>query len=194
VDYGIGNLHSAAKGLAQAGALATLTSDPAVIASADAVVLPGVGHFGSCMRALRTTGLAEVTQSAIAAGTPFLAICVGMQLLYESSEEAPGVAGLGVLPGCVKRLSSQVKLPHMQWNQLEITRPTPMLKHLDGAWMYFVHSYAPDDPANQVAVCYYPGAVCAAVAKGNIWATQFHPEKSGPHGQQLLRNFVKSLG
>lgn len=194
VDYDIGNLHSAAKGLAQAGAQATLTCDPEAIISADAVVLPGVGHFGSCMRALRAANLAEVTKAAIAAGTPFLAICVGMQLLYESSEEAPGVSGLGILKGCVKRLSSQVKLPHMQWNQLEVTKPTPMLEGLDGAWMYFVHSYAPDDQANQVAVCHYPTAICAAVVKGNIWATQFHPEKSGPHGQQLLQNFVKSLG
>ena len=193
LDYGIGNLHSAAKGLSNAGIDGTLTRDPQTIAEAAAVVLPGVGHFGSCMQALREHQLEEPAKQAIASGKLFLAICVGMQMLYESSEEAPGVAGMGVLAGTVQRLRTCAKLPHMQWNQLETLKPTPMLEGLDGSWMYFVHSYAADDEAHQVAICRYPHPVTAAVVKSNIWATQFHPEKSGPHGQQLLRNFAAAV-
>lgn len=197
VDYGIGNLFSAVQGIARAGASSELTADPSRIAEADGVVLPGVGHFGSCMNAIRSVGLEAVVKEVAASGTPFLAICVGMQMLYDSSEEAPDVAGLGILSGKVIRLRGDVKLPHMQWNQIEVARSAkphvPMLEGLDGSWMYFVHSYAPDDEARTVAVCRYPTPVTAAVAEGNIWATQFHPEKSGPDGQRLLENFVLSL-
>lgn len=197
VDYGIGNLFSAVQGIARAGASSELTADPSRIAEADGVVLPGVGHFGSCMNAIRSVGLEAVVKEVAASGTPFLAICVGMQMLYDSSEEAPDVAGLGILSGKVIRLRGDVKLPHMQWNQIEVARAAkphvPMLEGLDGSWMYFVHSYAPDDEARTVAVCRYPTPVTAAVAEGNIWATQFHPEKSGPDGQRLLENFVLSL-
>lgn len=197
VDYGIGNLFSAVQGIARAGASSELTADPSRIAEADGVVLPGVGHFGSCMNAIRSVGLEAVVKEVAASGTPFLAICVGMQMLYDSSEEAPDVAGLGILSGKVIRLRGDVKLPHMQWNQIEVARAVkphvPMLEGLDGSWMYFVHSYAPDDEARTVAVCRYPTPVTAAVAEGNIWATQFHPEKSGPDGQRLLENFVLSL-
>lgn len=197
VDYGIGNLFSAVQGIARAGASSELTADPSRIAEADGVVLPGVGHFGSCMKAIRSVGLEAVVKEVAASGTPFLAICVGMQMLYDSSEEAPDVAGLGILSGKVIRLRGDVKLPHMQWNQIEVARAAkphvPMLEGLDGSWMYFVHSYAPDDEARTVAVCRYPTPVTAAVAEGNIWATQFHPEKSGPDGQRLLENFVLSL-
>ena len=197
VDYGIGNLFSAVQGIARAGASSELTADPSRIAEADGVVLPGVGHFGSCMNAIRSVGLEAVVKEVAASGTPFLAICVGMQMLYDSSEEAPDVTGLGILSGKVIRLRGDVKLPHMQWNQIEVVRAAkphvPMLEGLDGSWMYFVHSYAPDDEARTVAVCRYPTPVTAAVAEGNIWATQFHPEKSGPDGQRLLENFVLSL-
>lgn len=197
VDYGIGNLFSAVQGIARAGASSELTADPSRIAEADGVVLPGVGHFGSCMNAIRSVGLEAVVKEVAASGTPFLAICVGMQMLYDSSEEAPDVAGLGILSGKVIRLRGDVKLPHMQWNQIEVARAAkphvPMLEGLDGSWMYFVHSYAPDDEARTVAVCRYPTPITAAVAEGNIWATQFHPEKSGPDGQRLLENFVLSL-
>ena len=197
VDYGIGNLFSAVQGIARAGASSELTADPSRIAEADGVVLPGVGHFGSCMNAIRSVGLEAVVKEVAASGTPFLAICVGMQMLYDSSEEAPDVAGLGILSGKVIRLRGDVKLPHMQWNQIEVARAAkphvPMLEGLDGSWMYFVHSYAPDDKTRTVAVCRYPTPVTAAVAEGNIWATQFHPEKSGPDGQRLLENFVLSL-
>ena len=197
VDYGIGNLFSAVQGIARAGASSELTADPSRIAEADGVVLPGVGHFGSCMKAIRSVGLEAVVKEVAAIGTPFLAICVGMQMLYDSSEEAPDAAGLGILSGKVIRLRGDVKLPHMQWNQIEVARAAkphvPMLEGLDGSWMYFVHSYAPDDEARTVAVCRYPTPVTAAVAEENIWATQFHPEKSGPDGQRLLENFVLSL-
>ncbi len=186
-------MHSAAKGLAQTGARAKLTSDAKDIAGADALVLPGVGHFGSCMSALRDRQLDALAIEAISAGKQFLAICVGMQMLYESSEEAPGTTGLGVLKGEVRRMCDSVKLPQMQWNQLEVVRQSAMLDGLDGAWMYFVHSYAPVDEHNRVAVCRYPDEVTAAVERDNVWATQFHPEKSGPQGQRLLRNFVGSL-
>ena len=197
VDYGIGNLFSAVQGIARAGASSELTADPSRIAKADGVVLPGVGHFGSCMKAIRSVDLEEPVKEAAASGTPFLAICVGMQMLYDSSEEAPDVTGLGILSGEVVRLSGDVKLPHMQWNQIEVTstaKPNvPMLEGLDGSWMYFVHSYAPDDKARTAAICCYPTPVTAAVAERNIWATQFHPEKSGPAGQRLLENFVLAL-
>ena len=194
VDYGIGNLFSAVQGIARAGASSELTADPSRIVKADGVVLPGVGHFGSCMKAIRSAGLEATVKQTAASGTPFLAICVGMQMLYDSSEEAPDVPGLGILSGDVIRLSGDVKLPHMQWNQIEATQPDiAMLEGLDGSWMYFVHSYAPDDKARTAAICRYPTPVTAAVAEGNIWATQFHPEKSGPDGQRLLENFVLAL-
>ena len=197
VDYGIGNLFSAVQGIARAGAHSELTADPSRIAKADGVVLPGVGHFGSCMNAIRSVGLEAPVKEVAASGTPFLAICVGMQMLYDSSEEAPDMAGLGILSGEVVRLRGDVKLPHMQWNQIEVTHSdnpgVSMLEGLDGSWMYFVHSYAPDDKARAVATCRYPTPITAAVAEGNIWATQFHPEKSGPDGQRLLENFVLAL-
>jgi glutamine amidotransferase len=191
LDYGIGNLRSAEKGLARVGADARLTADPAVIADAAGVVLPGVGAFGRCMDALDRTGLSTVARDTIARGVPFLAICIGMQLLYDESEENPGRSGLGILPGLVRRLPNGVKHPQMQWNPLELKRPSMLFQGMpDPAWFYFVHSYAPDDDANATAVCDYGGEVVAAVERGNVWATQFHPEKSGANGLRLLSNFV----
>lgn len=194
LDYGIGNLRSAQKALQHVGADARLTADPALIADAAGVVLPGVGAFGRCMEAVRRTGLDDVAVSVVEAGTPFLGICVGMQLLYDESEESPGVAGLGLLPGVVRRLSDGVKRPQMQWNVLERTRPSDLLAGLESpTWVYFVHSYAADDPDHVVATCDYGGPVVAAVERGPIWATQFHPEKSGANGLQLLANFVERV-
>jgi glutamine amidotransferase len=192
LDYGIGNLRSAQKALEHVGADARLTADPGLVAEAAGVVLPGVGNFGRCMEALRATGLVRVAHEAVASGRPFLGICVGMQLLYESSEESPGTTGLGILPGKVRWLPEGVKRPQMQWNTLDIVRPTPLLAGLgDPVWMYFVHSFAADDTANVVATCDYGGPVCAAVERGNVLATQFHPEKSGRAGMTLMRNFVE---
>ena len=191
LDYGIGNLRSAEKGLGRVGADARLTDDPALIADADGVVLPGVGAFGRCMDALDRTRLSSVARDAVARGVPFLAICIGMQLLYDESEETPGRRGLGILPGVVRRIPGGVKHPQMQWNTLELKRTSMLFEGLPTpAWFYFVHSYAPDDVTHAIAVCDYGGPVVAAVERGNVWATQFHPEKSGANGMRLLGNFV----
>lgn len=192
LDYGIGNLRSAEKALQHVGARAHLTADPTEIESADAVVLPGVGAYGACVEALRSTGLDEVATTAIRRGQPFLGICVGMQLLYAGSDESPGQPGLGVLGGHVRLLPAGVKRPQMQWNRLDTTDPDhPMLSGLADPWVYFVHSYAVTDSAGVVATCEYGGPVTAAVAVDNLWATQFHPEKSGRVGLALLANFVR---
>jgi glutamine amidotransferase len=191
VDYGIGNLRSAQKALERVGAEAELTADPDRVAEADAVVLPGVGAFGRCMEALRACGLEAPARSAVESGRPFLGICVGMQMLYEGSDEDPGVAGMGVLPGRVRRLPDGVKRPQMQWNRLDSAAGSPMLEGLEPSpWMYFVHSYAPEPSPEVVATCDYGGPVVAAVERGRLWATQFHPEKSGANGLRLLANFV----
>ena len=195
LDYGIGNLRSAQKALERVGAPAVLTADPAVVPDAAGVVLPGVGAFGPCVEALRRSGLEEPALAALEGGKPFLAICVGMQMLYEGSEEDPGVKGLGVLPGHVRRLPEGVKRPQMQWNVLERRGDPSLLAGLaDPLWMYFVHSYAPEPGPAVVATCEYGGPVVAAVEQGPLWATQFHPEKSGAAGLRLLANFVARAG
>jgi imidazole glycerol-phosphate synthase subunit HisH len=193
LDYGIGNLRSAAKALERVGADVQLTADPEVIRGAAGVVLPGVGAFGRCMEALEVTGLDDLAVEAAFSGRPFLGICVGMQLLYHGSEENPDVPGLGVLPGIVRRLPDGVKRPQMQWNVLDVQRADSglMAGLPQPAWMYFVHSYAPEPGDDTVATCDYGGPVVAAVERGSIWATQFHPEKSGAAGLQLLANFVR---
>jgi glutamine amidotransferase len=199
LDYGIGNLRSAQKGLERVGADARLTADPAEISAADGVVLPGVGAFGRCMEALGEHGLAEIAREAAGSGRPFFGICVGMQMLYEGSEESPGVDGLGVLPGMVRLIPGEVKRPQMQWNVLDLepTGPDGGAGMFDGleppTWVYFVHSYAADASPEVVATCRYGGAVTAAVARDRLWATQFHPEKSGAAGLHILANFVASL-
>ncbi|MBS1836717.1 MAG: imidazole glycerol phosphate synthase subunit HisH [Actinobacteria bacterium] len=191
LDYGIGNLRSAEKALAHVGANAVLTADPDVVAAADGVVLPGVGAFGRCREALTETGLDDVALDAVASGRPFLGICVGMQLLYEGSEEAPGISGLGVLAGDVRRLPPGVKHPQMQWNRLEPLTESPLLDGLgERPWMYFVHSYAPEATGDVIATCDYGGQVTAAAQREMVMATQFHPEKSGGPGLRLLSNFV----
>jgi imidazole glycerol-phosphate synthase subunit HisH len=191
IDYGIGNLRSAEKALQRVGADARLTDDRDLIAEADGVVLPGVGAFGRCMEELRSRSLDAVALDAVASGRPFLGICIGMQMLYKGSEESPGVDGLAVLDGVVRRLPEGVKHPQMQWNVVDIERQSHLFDGLDApAWMYFVHSFAPDDQANAVATCQYGGRVCAAVERDNVWATQFHPEKSSANGLRLLENFV----
>jgi len=191
LDYGIGNLRSAQKAFERLGADARLTADPGLIAEADGVVLPGVGAFGACMAALGRTGLDDRARAAVAAGRPFLGICVGMQLLYEGSEEDPGVSGLGVLAGTVRRLPPGVKHPQMQWNILERRGEPAMLAGIeDPAWVYFVHSFAADDGPAVVATCDYGGPVVAGVEDGTVWAMQFHPEKSGRTGLALLDNFL----
>ena len=192
LDYGIGNLRSAEKAFQHVGAEAFLTADPDEVEGADAVVLPGVGAFGRCREALHESGLDQVALDAVASGRPFLGICVGMQLLYDSSEEAPGVAGLGVLPGAVVRLPDGVKHPQMQWNRLHITGSSELFEGLgEEPWMYFVHSYAPEVTDDVIATCDYGGEVTAVAQRHNVMATQFHPEKSSGVGLQLLGNFVR---
>ncbi|CAB4364784.1 unannotated protein [freshwater metagenome] len=195
LDYGIGNLRSAQKALEVCGADARLTADPAFVRSADAVVLPGVGAFGACMQALRAAGLESVVHEAVASGRPFLGICVGMQMLFTGSDEDPDDAGLGVIDGQIRWITDQLPRPQMQWNQLSLTRSDdPMFVGLTGQpWVYFVHSLhgVPADPSLVAATCDYGGTVNAAFRKGNVFATQFHPEKSGVDGLALLRNFVQ---
>ncbi|MGI9610500.1 MAG: imidazole glycerol phosphate synthase subunit HisH [Acidimicrobiia bacterium] len=194
LDYGIGNLRSAQKALARVGADAHLTSDPGLIRDAAGVVLPGVGAFGACMRALHRTGLADPACEAASSGRPFIGICVGMQLLYEGSEESPGVDGLGVLKGEIELLPSSVKRPQMQWNRLEFVQPDhPSIAGLGDPWLYFVHSYAAPPDSLTVATVDYGGPVTAVVADRNVWATQCHPEKSSSAGLALLTNWVRSF-
>ncbi len=194
LDYGIGNLRSAQRALERAGADARLTADHGLIGDADSVVLPGVGAFGACMRALRQAELGDVPAAAVASGRPFLGICVGMQMLFTSSEESPDARGLDIIPGSVRWLPPDVKRPQMQWNQVRATGDDPMLAGLGPApWFYFVHSLhgVPDDPSHVAATCDYGVTVTAAVRHGNVFATQFHPEKSAHAGLALLANFVR---
>jgi len=192
LDYGIGNLRSAEKAFQHVGAEARLTAHRAEVDAADAVVLPGVGAFGRCREALGETGLDRVALDAVASGRPFMGICVGMQLLYEGSEEAPGASGLGVFPGTVIALPEGVKHPQMQWNRLHIRRDSVLFEGLDEEpWVYFVHSFAPEVTADVVATCDYGGEVTAVAQRHNVLATQFHPEKSSAVGLHLLGNFVQ---
>ncbi|HXQ43306.1 MAG TPA: imidazole glycerol phosphate synthase subunit HisH [Acidimicrobiales bacterium] len=193
LDYGIGNLRSAERALVHLGADAHLVTDPDDAVGAAGIVLPGVGAFGACAQALRRSGLLDVATDALSRGTPFLGICIGFQLLYEGSEEAPGTAGLGALAGTVRALPPGVKCPQMQWNRLR-RRPekeSGLLAGLgDDPWVYFVHSFAPGPGEDVVATCDYGGEVTAAVERGPLWGTQFHPEKSGPVGLAILGNFI----
>ena len=195
LDYGIGNLRSAQKALERHGADARLTADPALVRDAVGVVLPGVGAFGACMDAVDRTGVADLAHEAAEAGKPFLGICVGMQLLYEASEESPGRKGLGILPGECARLGAGVKHPQMQWNVVEVVSPSPLFAGLtDPIWMYFVHSYAAPPSDLVTATCDYGGPVVAAVHRDNVHAAQFHPEKSSAAGMAYLANFVALAG
>lgn len=197
IDYGIGNLHSAQKSLEVCGADARLTADPELIASADGVVLPGVGAFGACMDALRTLDLETPTLEAVESGRPFLGICVGMQMLFTASEENSDARGLDVIPGTVKWIPgvAGVKIPQMQWNRLDVvTCDDPMLAGMgDDAWLYFVHSLhgVPDESTVVAATVEYGTTINAAFRTGNVFAAQFHPEKSSQPGLRLLTNFVE---
>jgi glutamine amidotransferase len=197
LDYGIGNVHSAQKALERGGADARLTADPTVIAAADGVVLPGVGAFGACMDALRSSGLEQPTLDAVASGRPFLGICVGMQMLFDASEENPDAHGLGVIPGMIRWIPTRPgigpKIPQMQWNRLDIVTEDSMLVGLgEAAWVYFVHSLhgVPDDDDVVVATVEYGSTLNVAFRLGNVFAAQFHPEKSSAPGLALLSNFV----
>lgn len=193
IDYGVGNLYSVEKAFARLGADAVVTSDPAAIVGAAKVVLPGVGAFGDCMSNLAEYGLTDVVRAVVDKGTLLLGICVGLQILFAGSEEDPGVPGLGIFPGMVRRLVAPgLKVPHMGWNSLGLSGASPLFAGLpENPYVYFVHSYhaVPDDPSLITAWTEYGGRVTAAVGRGNVHAVQFHPEKSGDAGLKILANF-----
>jgi len=195
LDYGMGNLHSVSRALEKVGAAVEVTADGDVARRADALVVPGVGHFGACMRALASRGLDDVVRLAASSGTPLLGVCLGMQVLFERSEE-DDTDGLGVLPGGSRTLPGDVKVPHMGWNDVEWVRPHPYVAQLpSGTRFYFVHSYAPDVIDRiTVGATEYGRRFSAVVARDNVFATQFHPEKSGDAGLQLYETFVKEAG
>ncbi|WP_371381708.1 imidazole glycerol phosphate synthase subunit HisH [Sporomusa aerivorans] len=202
IDYGMGNLHSVSKALAKLNTENSnkyeiiVTSDPVVIGSAAKVVLPGVGAFGDCMANLNSYGLIDIIKEVAGRGTPFMGICLGLQLLFDGSEEDPGVTGLGILSGMVRKIVAPgLKIPQMGWNSLELKTASPLFTGLVPApYVYFVHSYhaVPDDSRIITAVTNYGGDVTAAVGSGNVQAVQFHPEKSSATGLAILANFLRS--
>lgn len=198
IDYGAGNLQSVIKAFRHIGCDASVTSDPGELARADAAVLPGVGAFGDSMRCLRNSGMVEPTLEKIRSGKPFLGICLGLQLLFEESGESPGVKGLGVLPGRVYRIpdSPGLKIPHVGWNSLNIRQSGGLFAGVSQSpYVYFVHSYylKAADRGIVSATAEYGVTIDAAVQRGSLFAAQFHPEKSGRAGLQMLRNFAEMI-
>lgn len=192
VDYGAGNLRSVQNTLDELGLEFETTSDPEAVKNAEKIILPGVGHFGQMMRAMDELGLREPVIDKIHSGTPFLGICIGLQCLFESSEESPGSRGLGIFPGAVKRFTGNIRVPHMGWNFLQPLRASRLLKGLDSQpFTYFAHSYYGPVLDATAAICTYSVPYSAVIEKDNIHAVQFHPEKSGAVGLQVVRNFVE---
>jgi imidazole glycerol phosphate synthase glutamine amidotransferase subunit len=197
IDYGAGNVTSVERALLRLGVESIRTTTADCIPNSEALLLPGVGHFRALIRALDERGLRAPLLDALQRGVPFLGICLGLQALYESSEEAPELRGLGILPGQVRALPEQVKLPHMGWNQVQISSASRLLDGIaPGAHFYFAHSYAAvPAPSREnepmVATCSWGAVFTAVLEARNICAVQFHPEKSGPAGARLLQNFVE---
>jgi len=198
VDYGAGNLRSVQKAFEHVGADATITSDPQEIAAAPAIVLPGVGAFGAAMDQLGRRGLVAVILERIHQGTPFLGVCLGLQVLFEGSEEDPGVAGLGVVPGEVRALPGTVKVPHIGWNQVEVCTCSDLFEEIPaGSAFYFVHGFAavPRSPGDVLCMTDYDGVrFVSGIEVGNVAGVQFHPEKSSSLGLRLYRNFAQRAG
>lgn len=195
LDYDAGNLRSAEKALVRAGADAFVTGDARAAASADGLVVPGVGHFGQCVRQFVAAGLEPLVRRWVTEDRPLLGICVGMQILYKDSEEDPNATGLGVLPGRVRRLPHGLTVPHMGWNTVTAAQDDPLLAGVAGGQCYFVHSFyaEPSDDAHVVATCQYGLEFPCVVRVGRVVGTQFHPEKSAAVGGRLLKNFVAEV-
>lgn len=194
LDYGAGNLHSIRRALERQSLAVRVIDSPDGLEEAGALVVPGDGAFGPAMARLRAQGFPDRIRSFVGSGRPFLGICLGMQLLFEESEEDGRHEGLGLLPGRVVRLPATVKVPHMGWNTLSLLRPSPLLAGCaTGDYVYFIHSYhaVPADPTLIAATAAYGGAVAAVVGRGRVWATQFHPEKSGAVGTRMLAEFAR---
>ncbi|NLO06053.1 MAG: imidazole glycerol phosphate synthase subunit HisH [candidate division WS1 bacterium] len=196
IDYGMGNLGSVSNALRFAGCDFEVTSDPKKLAEADGAILPGVGAFGDCMENLREYGLVEPIREFIASDRPFLGICLGLQLLFSEGEEMGTHRGLDVVPGRVIRFTHSLKIPQIGWNQITARQDCPQLEGVaDGAYVYFVHSYhvVPEDESVIATTTDYGYEFCSAIRRGNLFATQFHPEKSSTIGLQILRNFVAGV-
>ena len=193
LDYGSGNLHSVSRALAHVGADVRVVERPSDV-TGDALLIPGVGHFGQCVRALRAAGFEAPIRTAVADGRPVIGVCVGMQILFEASEE-DDEPGLAILPGAVRRLPETVRVPHMGWNTVAWAgRRHPFVADIpDQTSFYFVHSYAPDLGADAVGATEHGRAFAAVVARDTVFATQFHPEKSGTAGLQLYANIVREV-
>jgi len=192
IDYGMGNLRSVEKGFEKVGVKARVVTDPAEVDRAEGVVLPGVGAFAEAMENLKNTGMDEAVKKAIREGRPFLGICLGLQLLFEASEEWGHSRGLGIFPGLVRRLPELLKVPHMGWNQVKFMGEHPILKDVpDNSAFYFVHSYYvdPEQDAIRAGITDYGMQFTSAVGYENVFAIQFHPEKSSTLGLRILRNF-----
>ena len=196
VDYGMGNLKSVANAFARLGAMARVTRDAGEIRDASAIVLPGVGAFGRCVENLKTFGLFDLIREEVVSGKRYLGICLGLQILFESSEESPGAAGMGVIKGTVTRFREGLKVPHMGWNDIHVTGRSKVLSGIaEGTHFYFVHSFYPVPEEDVTAATTdYGLTFVSAVEKGNLFACQFHPEKSQAVGLRLLSNFVALCG
>ena len=192
LDYGMGNLHSVARAVDRVGGDPDVIEDAGDVRTATALIVPGVGHFGTCMRALAERGLDRALREFVERGRPLFAVCLGMQVLFEGSDEGPE-EGLGIIPGRSRRLPPEVKVPHMGWNDVEWVDPHPYVAGVpSGTKFYFVHSFAPDVvPGTTIGVSRYGRPFSAALAHGSVFATQFHPEKSGDAGLRIYESFVK---
>ncbi len=193
VDYDAGNTLSVTRALEKVGAKVDLTPNPERVLAADAVVLPGVGAFGDCVRKLRDRGMDAACLEAFRSGKPFLGVCVALQVVFEASEESPGVEGLGLMPGRVVRFGGEdLKVPHIGWNELSLVRTHPVLEGLDGEAFYFVHSYYPEpaEAGDLIGETEYGARFCSAAGRENLVAVQFHPEKSSRAGLKLYENFL----
>ena len=191
-DYGAGNLRSVQNTLGELGCEHTLVRDSAGLLAASKILLPGVGHFGQMMRALDALEVRRTLTERTQGGVPFLGICLGMQALFDTSEEAPEVRGLGIYPGVVRRFPLDARVPHMGWNELEMRGETRLLANLDErSFVYFAHSYYVPEHECAAATCMYEDRFTAALERGNLFGVQFHPEKSGSVGLNVVRNFLE---